>query len=188
MAGSYATGRPTWRRETRRVSEADRPSCCNGCEGTSLNHLIPSTLHLYGQAHDIHVLIDMGCLQVHIIISAKIASFLAKDGGPTYGTNIILTAGVGGQSYGVQGIMNVTVTLKNNEDEESVRHIFLRTIVCREVKIDLIIGLPSILFYNLLPLVTTHTAKNTCCEICMTDTSVNSIVPVAHILHESDKN
>ena len=100
-----------------------------------------------------------------------------------YGTNIALTAGVGGQ-----GIMNMTVTLKNNEDEESVRHICLRAIVCREVKFDLIIGLPSILFYNLLPLLTNHIAKNACCEIYMTNTSVNSIVPVAHILYESDKH
>jgi len=84
--------------------------------------------------------------------------------------------------------MNVTVTLKNSEEEESLRHICLRAIVCREVKVDLIIGLPSILFNILLPLLTTHIAKNTCCEICMTNKNDNSIVPVAHILHESDKN
>ena len=94
------------RRRTRRVSDrptetsADRPPCCNGNEGTSLNHLIPETLHLHNKAHDIHVLIETGCLQVNIF-SSKIAALLAKDEGPTYGTNIVLTAGLGGQSYGV---------------------------------------------------------------------------------------
>jgi len=67
---------------------------------------------------------------------------------------IVLTVRVGGQAYGVQGIINVTVTSKNNDDEKSVRHICLRAIICREVKIDLIISLPSILYYNLLPLLT----------------------------------
>jgi len=169
-------------RRTRRVSDrptdtmADRPPCSNGSEGTPLNHLIPTTLHLYSKAHDIHVLIDTDFLQVNII-SAKIAALLVKDGGPTYGTNIVLTAVLRGQSYGVQGIMNVTVALKNNE--ESVRHICLRAIVCREVKIGFIIGL--------LPLLTKHKAKTICCEVCMTNTNVNCVVPVAHILHESDK-
>ena len=84
--------------------------------------MIPATLHLHSQAHDIHVLIGTGYLQVSII-SAKIAALLAKDGGLTYVTNIVLTAGIVRKSYGVQGIMNVTVTVKNNVDEESVRPI-----------------------------------------------------------------
>jgi len=185
------------RRRTRRVSDrptdtpsattADCPPCCNGSEVTPLNHLISETLHLHCQAHDIHVLIDTGCLQVNII-SAKIAALLAKDGGPTYGTNIVLTAGVGGQSYGVQGIMNVTVTLMNNDDDGSVKHICLRAIVCREVKIDLIIGLPFILFYNFLPLLISHIAKTTCCEIYMTNTNDNGTVSVAHIMNETDRD
>ena len=53
------------------------------------------------------------------------------------------------ESYEVQRIRNVTVMLKNNDDEESERHICLSAIVYREVKIDSIIGLPSFLFYNL---------------------------------------
>ena len=93
---------------------------------------------------------------------------------PTYGTNIVLTAEVGQQSYGVQGIMNVTVTLTSNDDEGSVKHSCLRAIVCLwEVKIDLIIGLPSILFYNLLPLLKAHIAKTTRFESCMTNTNDN---------------
>jgi len=117
------------------ATTADRSPSCTGTEGTPLNHLIPETLHLHSQADDIHVLIETGCLQVNII-SSEIASLLAKDGGPTYGTNIVLTAGVGGQSYGVQGILHVTVTLKNNDNEESVRHICLRALVSSDVKID----------------------------------------------------
>ena len=58
-----------------------------------------------------NILIDAGCLQANII-SANIATLLAKDGGQIVGTRILLTAGVGSQSYGVQGIMNVTVTFK----------------------------------------------------------------------------
>ena len=97
--GSHTAANPTGFRPSDRhtggplATTADRPPCCNGSEGTPLNHLIPATLHLLSQAHDIHVLIDTGCLQVNII-SAKIAALLAKDGGLTYGTNIVLTAGV----------------------------------------------------------------------------------------------
>ena len=98
--------------------------CYKGNEDPPLNRLIPATLHLHSQAHDIHVLIDTVCLQVNII-NSRIASFLARDGS-TYGTNIVLTAEVGGQSYEMQWIMDVTVTLKNNDDEESMRHICLR--------------------------------------------------------------
>ena len=100
------------------VRPTRRQPFANGSEEIPFNHLIPATLHLHSQAHNIHVPIDTGCLQVNII-SAKIAALLAKDGGPMYGTNIVLTAGVGGQSYGMQGVINVTA-LKNTYDEESV--------------------------------------------------------------------
>ena len=55
---------------------------------------------------------------------------LAKDGGTTYGTNMVLTAGVGGKSYAVQGIMNVTATLMNNDDEGVLFAIVNRLIDC----------------------------------------------------------
>ena len=40
----------------------------------------------------------------------------------------------GRQSYRVEGIINVTVNFKNNDDKESVRHICFRAIVCKDVK------------------------------------------------------
>ena len=69
-----------------------------------------------------------------------------------------------------------------------MRQIILRAIVCRDEKIDLIIGLPSILHYNLLPLLTTHININKCCKICTNNTNVDSIVSVAHILHKTGRN
>ena len=51
----------------------------------------------------IHVLIDTGCLQTNII-NTRVADLLNADGGTLYKTDIILTAGVGGRSYGVQGV------------------------------------------------------------------------------------
>jgi len=80
------------RRQTRRVQSdelhagqskptSDRPPCCKGN---------PATLHLRNNAHIINVLIDIGCLQAKIT-NAKIATLLAKDGGQTFGTNIVLT-------------------------------------------------------------------------------------------------
>jgi len=42
----------------------------------------------------------------------------------------------------------------------------LRVSVCDDVKKDIIIGLPSIKAYNLLPVLTQHTAGVPCCEIC----------------------
>ena len=117
--GNGPDGQPTFRPTCRRTvgdsggptdSSADRPPCCTGNKGPLLSQLLPDTLHLRSQSHNINVLIDTGCLQANII-SAKIASLLAKDGGPT---NIVLTEGIDGQSYGVQGIMNVTVNFKTN--------------------------------------------------------------------------
>ena len=77
------------------------------------------------------------------IINTRVADLLNKDGGTSYKTDIILTAGV---AYGVQGIMNLTITLTNNDENRTQRHIFLRAIVCKDIVTDLIIGLPSILY------------------------------------------
>ena len=44
----------------------------------------------------------------------------------------------------------------------------LRAIVYRDATIDLIIGRPSIIYYNLLPLLQLHANKVTCCGICST--------------------
>jgi len=132
----------------------DRPPCCTGTEAPILHPVLPATLHLRNNAHTyiMNVLIDNGCLQANII-SVNIATLLAKDGGHIFGTNIVLTAGVGGQSYGFQGIM-----------------------ISKDVTIDLIIR-PSILYYNLLPPLETHARTRSCCEICQENTNAGIILP-----------
>ena len=42
----------------------------------------------------------------------------------------------------------------------------LRVLVCDDVKIDIIIGLPSVKAFNLLPVLTQHISGVPCCEIC----------------------
>jgi hypothetical protein len=79
--------------------------------------------------------------------------------------SVSLTSGVGGRSYGVQGIMTVNLSLMSHELKKSKR-MRLRVLVCEDIKIDIIIGLPSIKAYNLLPVLTQHIAGVPCCEIC----------------------
>ena len=83
--------------------------------------------------------------------------------------------------------MNVTVTFKVLGAEETDKHICLRAIVCKDVTIDLIIGLPSILYYNLLPLLETRTRSRSCCEIFHEHTKPSIHLPVAHIYHDTDR-
>ena len=47
-----------------------------------------------------------------------------------------------------------------------------------------IVGLHSILYFKLLPVIQRHVNKVTCCEICTMNTNT-SITPVAHIFHDS---
>ena len=83
--------------------------------------------------------IDTGYLLTNIIISS-VAVLLEREGGSIFDTNIVLTAGVGGSSYDVQGIMNLTKTF-HWEQDLPVKHLFLRVIDSRDVSLDLIIGL-----------------------------------------------
>ena len=134
----------------------------------------------------IRPLIDTVCLQTNII-NTRVADMLNKDGGTLYKTDIILTAGVGGQSYGVQGIMNLTIMLTNNDEDQTLRHIFLRAIVCRDVVTDSIfdIDLPSIMYFDLLPFF-----KVTCLAIrpvrCVqyNHSTRNLIVPSHRYMHQ----
>ena len=71
--------------------------------------MIPATLRLRQNVSVIHVLVDNGFLRTNLI-SILVADLLNADGGTLHKTDIILTVGVGEQSYGVQGIMNVTIT------------------------------------------------------------------------------
>jgi len=65
------------------------------------------------------------------------------------------------------GIMNLTIAFPRGQDLLD-KHLFLRAIVSRDISLDLIIGLPSIKFYDLLPILNTHIKTLDCCEICST--------------------
>ena len=55
-------------------------------------------------------------------------------------------------------LLTLMVTLPVNEPPSQNRHVWLRAIVCRDVKSDLIIGLPYIQFYDIMPIPNTHLA------------------------------
>ena len=105
----------------------------------------------------------------------------------TYDTDIVLTAGFGGRSYGVQSIMNLTISFTTGHDMDA-KPVFLRAIVCKNVTIDLIIGLPSIKYFDLLSMLTSHISNTSYCEICEVLRSVPPIIsPVAHLLINSQR-
>jgi hypothetical protein len=51
----------------------------------------------------------------------------------------------------------------------------LRVLICDDVKIDIIIGLPSIKSFNLLPVLTQHIAGVSCCEICGDEEALRTV-------------
>jgi len=76
--------------------------------------------------------------------------------------------------------MNLTVTFQANNDMADAKHVFLRAIVCKDVSIDLIIGLPSIQYFDLIPILQSHLKSICCCEICSVLRTVPpNISPVA---------
>jgi len=79
--------------------------------------------------------------------------------------SLSLTSGVGGRLNRVQGIMTVNLSLMSHELKKS-QQMRLGVLVCDDVKIDIIIGLPSIKAFNLLPALTQHIEGVPCCEIC----------------------
>ena len=92
------------------ASEDNRPPCCAGSlTGSALGTLVPAILQLRLIRPTINVLIDTGCLQTNII-STRVAALLVHDDGQTYDNDIVLTADVGGRSYCVEGIMNLTIS------------------------------------------------------------------------------
>ena len=65
----------------------------------------------------------------------------------------------------------------------NAKHVFLRAIVYKDVSMDLIIVLPSIKYFDLLPILHSHISTKPCCEICEVLGSVfKAISPVAHFL------
>ena len=63
--------------------------------------------------------------------------------------------------------MTLMVALPIDVPPSQYIHVWLRALVCGDAKLDLIIGLPSIQFYDLLQLLNTHLATTICCEICV---------------------
>ena len=84
----------------------------------------------------------------------------------TTGLNDVLTSGVGGISYAVQGFISMTVAIPVPEKSMKYRHIFVDSIVSQDVTSDLIIGLPSIKYFHLLPILQHHLASQHCCQLC----------------------
>ena len=61
--------------------------------------------------------------------------------------------------------MNVTVSLTSRV-LGARKQMCLRVLVCKDVTTDLIIGLPSIKHFDLLPILNDHITTIPCCEIC----------------------
>jgi hypothetical protein len=68
------------------------------------------------------------------------------------------------------------------------KHVFQRAIVCKDVSIDLIIGLPSIQYFDLIPILQSHLKSIRCCEICSVLRTVHqNISPVAVLFTNDDR-
>ena len=81
------------------------------------------------------MLIDTGYMQTNVLCE-RIGTLLRKDGGEAFESDVALTSGVGGVSYAVQGIMTLMVTLPINTPSSQYRHVLLRAIVCRDVRLN----------------------------------------------------
>ena len=55
------------------------------------------------------------------------------------------------------------------------------------INVTLTNDVEDFLYYDQPPLLQTHINKHACCEICMTDTKIAHMTPVADILHDTDK-
>ena len=83
------------------------------------------------------MLIDTGCLQTNIV-SERVETLIRQDGGKLRPSNLMLTSGVDGRRYAVQGSITI-VAIPISHATVKYRHIFVDSIVCKS---DLIIGLP----------------------------------------------
>ena len=127
------------------------------------------------------MLIDTGCLQTNVV-SERIATLLRKDGIKLRPANLVLTSGVGGVSYAVQGSITMTVALPIPDETVKYRHIFVDSIVWREVTSDLIISLPSITYYHLQPILQHHLASKSCCQLCAPSDTHSKMVPQSSMM------
>ena len=80
----------------------------------------------------IHVLIDTGCLQTNVV-SERVARLIRQDDGKMRPANVVLTSGVGGISYAVQGFISMTVSVPVPDKFMKFRHIFVDSIVSKDV-------------------------------------------------------
>ena len=110
------------------------------------------------------MLIDTGCLQTNVV-RERVARLIRQDGGKMRPANVVLTSGVGGISYAVQGFISMTVAVPIPEKLMKFRHIFVDSIVSKDVTSDLIIGLPSIKYFDLLPILQHHIDSQHCCQL-----------------------
>ena len=111
-------------------------------------------------------MIDSGYLQTNVD-SARIVALLRHDRKTMRRASVKLASGVGEITYGVDGMMDVTISLTSNT-LELLRQICLRALVCNDVTTDLIIGLHSIKFLNILRILKAHLDTMTWCKICAT--------------------
>ena len=100
---------------------------CKGTEGNEL--LIPGMLHLATSQIPILVLIDTGCRQTNVV-SARIAATMRAAKSIRFPTPYQRS---GEQSYGVNGIMNVNISLASNKIEA-------RGLLWGDVSTDLIVA------------------------------------------------
>ena len=69
-------------------------------------------LHLKNNTATINVLIDTGCLQTNVVC-VRVAALLCQDGKTKQMAGVQLASGVGGITNGVEGMMDVTVSVKS---------------------------------------------------------------------------
>ena len=60
----------------------------------------------------------------------------------------------------------MTVAIPVPDKFVKYRHIFVDSIVSHDVNSDLIIGLPFIKYFHLLPILQHHLASQHCCQLC----------------------
>jgi hypothetical protein len=78
------------------------------------------------------------------VVSERVARLIRQDGGKMRPADVVLTSGVSGISYAVQGFISMTVAVPVPDKFMKFRHIFVDSIVSKDAISDLIIGLPSI--------------------------------------------
>ena len=85
---------------------------------------MPGQVLLTNTIVPINVLIDTGFMQTNVL-SERIGNLLRADGSKAFETDAALTSGVGGISYGVQGLMTLMIALPIDAPPSQYRHVWL---------------------------------------------------------------